>query len=348
MPSSTTLTISHSPRDGLLVHGTSKGDAAGPILTRKSWGPNCRLGFRWSNWLDCWYLPHSRGHRSPRYRLDIDQLITELEAAGFTVVEEIDDDARRNVAEAERGKLERVKARADGLNERAGSAAAKSEAGWRSAHQIAEHIPPGQPILVGHRSERRARRDAARIDAGMRKSIDEGKKAARLAERAASAEQYEARRYNPRVIMRRIDKLEADRRAYVRVLEGRGSFPCDRRSAEAEIETLDEQITYWREQLTRAEENGFKRWSKADFKAGDYVHYRGTWWQVIRANAKTLTIPHIFNDGPVVHREAASEDARYPGWTYRVGYDEVDGRMSADEMTAKIEAAEKMHAETTA
>ncbi len=33
-------------------------------------------------------------------------------------------------------------------------------------------IPPGQPILVGHHSERRTRRDAQRIENGMKTSSD--------------------------------------------------------------------------------------------------------------------------------------------------------------------------------
>jgi len=34
-------------------------------------------------------------------------------------------------------------------------------------------IPLGQPILVGHHSERRARRDAERIDNGIRRMVEE-------------------------------------------------------------------------------------------------------------------------------------------------------------------------------
>jgi len=36
---------------------------------------------------------------------------------------------------------------------------------------IADNIPFGQPILVGHHSERRARRDAEKIENGMRKAV---------------------------------------------------------------------------------------------------------------------------------------------------------------------------------
>ncbi len=37
--------------------------------------------------------------------------------------------------------------------------------------RLAAMIPPGQPILVGHHSERRARRDAQRIENGMKRAV---------------------------------------------------------------------------------------------------------------------------------------------------------------------------------
>jgi len=40
------------------------------------------------------------------------------------------------------------------------------------AHKIGDMIPPGQPILVGHHSEKRHRRDLGRIDSNMRKGIE--------------------------------------------------------------------------------------------------------------------------------------------------------------------------------
>lgn len=349
MTSSTTLTISFSPRDGLLVHGTSKGDAAGPILARKSWGPNCRLAFRWSNWIDCWYLPHSRGHRSPRYALDIKNLTAELEEAGFDVEPDINDDLRQDIAEAEQEKLDRVEARADRLNASADKAAANSAAGRRAAEEIADQRPMGQPILRGHHSEARARRDQARVHAGFRKFVDEGKKAGRLVEKAEAAEQYEARRYNPRRIMRRLETFQAERRSYQRALEGRGACPLSPSSAQAEIEVLDEKIAFWEKQLKAAEEAGFKIWSKTDFTKGDFVRYRGQWWEVLRANKKSLTIPHIFNEGAVVSRQAVEESgARWADWTSLAPYDEVAGRLSAQEMKTKLEAARQAADETTA
>jgi hypothetical protein len=80
---------------------------------------------------------------------------------------------------------ERRLARADRLDEWSGSNAAKSDAAYAGVKQIADMIPMGQPILVGHHSERRHRRDIARIDSGMRASIETGRKAERQASSAA-------------------------------------------------------------------------------------------------------------------------------------------------------------------
>jgi hypothetical protein len=45
---------------------------------------------------------------------------------------------------------------------------AEADARYRAARRSIEHIPPGQPILVGHHSERHHRADLARHDSNMR------------------------------------------------------------------------------------------------------------------------------------------------------------------------------------
>ncbi len=82
---------------------------------------------------------------------------------------------------------ERKEARIDRMEERAARAQAESDAAYHAAHEIMRLIPPGQPILVGHHSERRHRRDLDKIDRNMRKSIEAGEKSAYYASRAASA-----------------------------------------------------------------------------------------------------------------------------------------------------------------
>jgi hypothetical protein len=80
---------------------------------------------------------------------------------------------------------ERRLARADRLDGWSESNAARSDARYAGAKQISDGIPFGQPILVGHHSEARHRRDAARIHDGMRAAIDLDSKARRQSSAAA-------------------------------------------------------------------------------------------------------------------------------------------------------------------
>ncbi len=59
---------------------------------------------------------------------------------------------------------------------------------YKAAKGIGDHIPFGQPILVGHHSEKRHRRDLERIDNNMRKSVEADRKAEHYAEKAKHIE----------------------------------------------------------------------------------------------------------------------------------------------------------------
>jgi len=77
---------------------------------------------------------------------------------------------------------------------------------------ICDHIPLGQPILVGHHSEARARRDAGRIESGMRRAIRMWDTAEYWKQRAAGALRHARYKERPDVRARRIKGLEADKR----------------------------------------------------------------------------------------------------------------------------------------
>lgn len=77
---------------------------------------------------------------------------------------------------AKRERLERAAARARG----------ESAAAYGAARHRLDAIPFGQPILVGHHSEGRHRRDVAKADRAMRKSIEADKRSKELAARAAA------------------------------------------------------------------------------------------------------------------------------------------------------------------
>lgn len=106
--------------------------------------------------------------------------------------------------------------RAEERAERFGEYSEKREA---EAHQakdavdaIANGIPLGQPILVGHHSERRARKDAEKITDGMRRAVRLWQTATYWTDRAAGAIRHAKYLERPDVRHRRIERLEADKR----------------------------------------------------------------------------------------------------------------------------------------
>lgn len=88
---------------------------------------------------------------------------------------------RRDYAERKAARIERLTRRAEQL-------AGVAERRFGAANRIASIIPMGQPILVGHHSEKRHRRDISRIDDNMRAGVAAQKASADAARRAAAAE----------------------------------------------------------------------------------------------------------------------------------------------------------------
>jgi hypothetical protein len=70
---------------------------------------------------------------------------------------------------------ERLERKVEKRGEWAGKARVRSDERFDAARKIGDQIPMGQPILVGHHSERHARRDIARIDANMSKGVEQHK-----------------------------------------------------------------------------------------------------------------------------------------------------------------------------
>ena len=83
---------------------------------------------------------------------------------------------------------ERREAKAERLRDWADKREAKAESAYTAARTVADQIPFGQPILVGHHSQRRAERDADRIHRNMGKSFEHSKKAEEMRRKAANIE----------------------------------------------------------------------------------------------------------------------------------------------------------------
>jgi len=108
--------------------------------------------------------------------------------------------------------MDRAEERSERFEQYSDNRARDAEQAHAAVDAIAENIPLGQPILVGHHSEKRARRDAKRIENGMRKAIKAFETSEYWTYRAAAAIRHAEYKERPDVRARRIKKLEAARR----------------------------------------------------------------------------------------------------------------------------------------
>jgi predicted RNase H-like nuclease (RuvC/YqgF family) len=83
---------------------------------------------------------------------------------------------------------ERRIAKAQRLRDWAAKREEKADAAYNAARGVSEQIPFGQPILVGHHSEKRHRRMLSSIDSNMGKSIEHRNKAEEMQRRADNIE----------------------------------------------------------------------------------------------------------------------------------------------------------------
>ena len=90
--------------------------------------------------------------------------------------------------------------------------AAESSQVLTAVDKLASAVPSGQPILVGHHSERKARRHAAKIENGMQKAVMLFDRSEYWQDRAAASLAHAKYKELPAVRYRRIKKIEADLR----------------------------------------------------------------------------------------------------------------------------------------
>jgi protein-L-isoaspartate O-methyltransferase len=108
--------------------------------------------------------------------------------------------------------VERQEQRAERFEEYSESRAEDANQAHAAVSRIADGIPLGQPILVGHHSEKHARKDAERIENGMRKAVKMWETSKYWEDRAAGAIAHAKYKERPDVRARRIKGLEADER----------------------------------------------------------------------------------------------------------------------------------------
>jgi Domain of unknown function (DUF3560) len=277
------ITISHTHEDGTLVLGTDKGDGTAAILKAAR--------FRWFPSIKLWGIPQSRDHLAKRWQ--IDGAAEALRGAGFDVTVEIDD-TPRDVNEVKADRAERLEDRREGLTAAAERRMSSAIAHEAAATEIARRRPFGQPILVGHHSERGARADQRRIQRHMDKFCEEYGEAKQLARAASVVGDADAYREHPPVIIRRIAKTEADLRK-CRKWMGAGYDP---EHYTARIAFLETQLEADRAALKAAEDAGYRCHSRETIHAGDKIVMHGRDWLVVRVNAKSVSVqtPYSWTD----------------------------------------------------
>lgn len=298
------ITIKHTHEDGTLVYGTSKGDGVYELI-----GPRTAARFRYFPSIRMLGIAQSRDHLADRWR--IDQARKALEAGGFEVTVEIDD-TPRDVAEVKADRAERLDNRAERLTAKAERNASEAERRFQAADHYAERFAGGQPILVGHHSERSARVAQKRIDQNERAGHAAAGKAEYAARAAAVVGREEARRERPDVIIRRIDRLEAELRQTMHRINGtrpandwRGAYYAPEakpatgewlEQCEARKTYLEHQLEADRALLAEHEASGYIRLTRETVHKGDTVKWGATWGDgvygalVTRVNPKTVTL----------------------------------------------------------
>lgn len=190
-----TITATYSPDDDKLrIYPSSRLDAETYARVKAA-------GFNWAPKQEAFYGVWTPGR---------EDLAREL-AGG-----EIDDD--------DRSLMDRAEERADRFGDYQENRMQDAQAARRAVEAIAEHIPFGQPILVGHHSERHARRDAERIENGMRRAVKAFETSEYWKRRAAAALRHAAYKERPDVRHRRIKTIEADKRKQEREVSKATTF----------------------------------------------------------------------------------------------------------------------------
>ncbi|MGW5441563.1 DUF3560 domain-containing protein [Nocardia asteroides] len=343
----TALTISHTATEGTMLTGTARGDGTYEVMTavRQVVGH-----WRWARSLGCWIVVSSRDRQPKQYV--IDYAASKLREAGYTVEVDLDCNARAT-EDAEADRAQRQNDRVEALRNKASrkkDRAVAAEAAHQRAH---EALPPfGEPIKVGHHSERRHRRAIDRANTAWDRSIAADRDATRARDRAETAARTIDRRYSPPTVANRIETLEAEQRADQRVLDGHTRRFLDHDGNVHHTDTTtpakgeyrgrvldrmtqrERDIDYWKQvRQAQIDEGLTPGWTRADFTVGDFVRLGGVpWRQVTKVNAKTVSVVNIALPQLAFHTIAAKMSARREITTdHPVKFHEISAHMTQDQ-----------------
>lgn len=225
---------------------------------------------------------------------------------------------RLTFTEQQAAKVEKAEARVERMERHAEKASERAAAAFDRADlsEGKSGIPFGQPILVGHHSERRHRRAIERADNAMRKGIEESDKAKYFEHRAENAAYIasQADLQDKRYLQNRIDENEAQLRDIDRKLSSTDSHGCTP-EALAEWKTklssirteYQEKLDYFTAAMAAL---GGVAYSRENVKPGDMVKIRGTWEVVVKSNPKTVASTSGIMPWPLKHVWAEVQEHR--------------------------------------
>lgn len=310
--------------DEVTVTGSAKGDQTHRAVLPRPWV--------WSRRAVGYVLPRSLTPMTRAAR--IDRLKADCARHGVPLDVE-DTGAVMSEADRRAAREARLEIRADRHERTAARAAAESDARWDAYRQIADHIPLGQPILVGHHSERGHRADIKRMDSHIAKMGEAMRVAEVRAARAENLRRHLERGDSAVTIGNRIKRNEAEIRRLGRMLDrhylsvklhaaGRaiddyrfrelGTVDLDRYRAErarlAEAVRLDRAAI-----AAMAESGAVKVYSRETIGKGDAIRVGGTWYRVVRVNAKSVSVKTTYS------------------WTDTVEYHKIRDHRPAAELT---------------
>jgi len=109
---------------------------------------------------------------------------------------------------------ERAEVRAERFEVYSDKRASDAQQATEAVEAITDNIPMGQPILIGHHSQRKAEKDAQKIERGLQKAVKMWETSEYWKYRAEGALADAKYKQKPDVRARRIKKLEAEQRKY--------------------------------------------------------------------------------------------------------------------------------------
>ncbi len=287
--------------DWVAVTGTLKGDPLIPVLLPRPWV--------WSRSATGYVLPRSLRPWTRQTR--IQEFLRAAQEKGVTVEVE-DTGAVLSEAERRQGREQRLDIRADRHEHAAEKATASADADHAASRRISDGYPMGQPILVGHHSEGRHRRDLARRDRLDTRSMEARREARVRSRLAAEIRRVQEQGESPVTIGLRIERHQAEIRVIERHLaqheqavgpdgpalaESTGLRPMSDSYLErstAEHERLLEAVDLDKAVLAALEADGsLVVYGPHNVHVGDFVFGSGLWHVVRKVNKKTVGVPSM-------------------------------------------------------